>query len=606
MRTARKLVLLCLVCWSSLCACLLQAQWVTESFTLKPGWNAIYLHVDSSHETLDNLIGSGSATPAPISEVWMWVPTVGTTQFVQSPQDPITGSQWLTWKAAGGASSNLQRLTGNVACLVFSTAATDYVWMIHGQPRLPNHEWSSSGLNFVGFPTVAASPPSFESFLSQVPVLQQTAEIFEYTGGVLSSSNPSRVFALRTTPVTRGTGFWIRSGTFFNRYYGPFEVKANSPNGIDFGSVVSVARFRLRNLSTSDLTISVEHVASQTPPNGQATIAGTLPLLVRGVLNQTDLTYAYSSLLEGGTHTWTLAPNSQPGSVVEVILGLNRDAITANPGELLAGVLRFTDSLGQTSVDMPVSATVGSKAGLWVGSASISKVRSFLRTYQRDATGAAVMSNRSNDFGSYIVTDVNNNLGDVPREFPLRLILHTDGSNTRLLQRIYYGLDQGANFINATRQSFLDPAQFATARRISAVHLPFTQTNEFWSVAGGMDSGTSLMFDVNLPHDAHASNPFLHTFHPDHDNLDANFSSTQLPAGFESFNVKRAITLSINPPADNFNALTRSRQTYEGVYSESLTFEGKQTAQGVEARTYETQGSFTVNRVNSIPTLTTQ
>jgi hypothetical protein len=70
--------------------------------------------------------------------------------------------------------------------------------------------------------------------------------------------------------------------------------------------------------------------------------------------------------------------------------------------------------------------------------------------------------------------------------------------------------------------------------------------------------------------------------------------------------VKRLITLAVNPPADDFNAITRSGQSYSGVYSETLTFEGQQTPQGVEASSYESQGTFTLNRINNIATLTTQ
>jgi hypothetical protein len=47
-----------------------QAQWITQSLDLKAGWNAVYLHVDASHETLDTLVGADQANP--IQEIWMW------------------------------------------------------------------------------------------------------------------------------------------------------------------------------------------------------------------------------------------------------------------------------------------------------------------------------------------------------------------------------------------------------------------------------------------------------------------------------------------------------------------------------------------------------
>ena len=109
---------------------------------------------------------------------------------------------------------------------------------------------------------------------------------------------------------------------------------------------------------------------------------------------------------------------------------------------------------------------------------------------------------------------------------------------------------------------------------------------------------------VTVAHDEHASNPFLHTYHPDHDNLDARFSDTPLPTGFESYRVLREITLSLNPPSDNFTSIVGSGQIIEGVYHEILTFEGKQAPQGPESRSFISQGKFILRRLNDIPVLT--
>src|SRR3954465_9564105 len=72
----------------------LQAQWQTQSFDLKAGWNAVFLHVDADHTTLDALIGNDPNNP--IQEVWRWNPPA-TTQFTDSPLNPNTGSEWSSW-----------------------------------------------------------------------------------------------------------------------------------------------------------------------------------------------------------------------------------------------------------------------------------------------------------------------------------------------------------------------------------------------------------------------------------------------------------------------------------------------------------------------------
>ena len=59
-----------------------QAQWLTQSIGLKAGWNAVFLHVDASHDTLDALIGGDGSNP--IQEVWRWNPP-SVAQFTDSP-----------------------------------------------------------------------------------------------------------------------------------------------------------------------------------------------------------------------------------------------------------------------------------------------------------------------------------------------------------------------------------------------------------------------------------------------------------------------------------------------------------------------------------------
>src|SRR5262249_17478455 len=159
--------------------------------------------------------------------------------------------------------------------------------------------------NLIGFPTVVTNPPKFDAFIAKAPDLQSaTPEVYRYVGGELSTNNPVFVPKLLfpSTPVTRGQAFWMRSGTVFNRYFGPFEVvTSGGDNGIDFQNSGTSSTFRLRNLSSTNLTVTLRLTASETPPLGQSNIAGVPPLLVRGDLNLTNLTYGYTNLPTGGT-----------------------------------------------------------------------------------------------------------------------------------------------------------------------------------------------------------------------------------------------------------------------------------------------------------------
>ena len=901
------------------------AQWLSQSFTLKPGWNAVYTHIDASHLTLDSLVPDANG---PVAEVWLWKPTFSTVQFVTSPYtNAVPNSQWAVWTSARGDTDTLTTFVGNGAYLVNNRTSSDYVWTVKGRPVPPSYQWTTTGLNFLGFPTPSSPAPNFATYLSPAPrldlskTLQNQAHVFRYPGGNLGSTNPVEVvsFNASSTPVTRGQAYWVQgSSDYYNHYYGPVEVLLQSADGIRFGDTLGTYSVRLKNLTTTSRTVRFSLVASEAPPSGQQSITALPQLLVRGDLSTTTLTYTHTVLTNN--QPFTLAPQGQVGSELQVVLGLNRTAMTAAAGSLYAGVLRITDTAGLQQFDAPVSATVPNASGLWVGQASVDQVGQYLKSYptvdtsQTDQTAqinaaaaaankpangvempgavwtaretnvsraysavassldgrvlvtahnggmlyvsqnygtnwtardtnrawaelavsadgsvmaatvfngaiylstnygsnwtatasgsaqwaglalsadgnrlAAVVQNgslytstnrgtsftarttagtrnwnsvamsadgaflvasvnpgqiytsvdagatwRTNAFsttwgavassadgtnlvagvnggfiytsgdagltwtsrgtsnrwvsvasstdgkrlaatatsgqiatsddsggtwaareqsrnwddivlssdgtrvvavvnsgfiytlnrsfasytvdqttglvtdqnGLYLSSGVNTNLARTGREFPLRLILHnrTEASQINLLQRVYVGPGKtSSNTVVTTRESLLDPARLADARRITATHLPFSRTNAPWSAVGTFNPGSVVLFTVGEGYKNQASNPFLHTFHPDHDNLDANFSALQ-PRGVESYDITRSIRLTFTTPGTDFDSLTASAQSRTGVYEETMTL----GAQGGAARDFRLTGSFTLQLISPVASLTTQ
>lgn len=596
-----------------------QAQWVTQPLSLKAGWNAVYLHVDPSYDTLDSLVGSDVSNP--IEEIWMWTPSPTAAQFVTSPLSPSQPTYWLNWVRVSAPSATLSRLRGNVACLVRSTA--DYTWNLKGKAIGPSYQWSGSGLNFIGFPTLpGGAAPTFDTFLTPVPDLKVGAEVFRYQGGAITD-NPVPVFDFATTRVRRGEAFWMRSTTF-NRYFGPFDALFGSSGGVDFDDSSGQFSFRVRNRTKANLTVKLEMIPSETRPAGQPDIAGMPPVLVRGPIRLTDLTYPYTAL--SSPVTIVLKPDGQPGSDAEVVLGLNRFAMSFPAGSLVAGVLRMTDSLNYSQIDVPVTAKMASTAGLWIGDAEVRRVNQYLTTYHTAESEAAMnallttlgllpapvgvsyardaASKRIIKFtgtsGSYLVKNVNTDSGAVIRPYPLRLILHNNPTGAaRLLQRAFVGLNTAGDQIVCTKESFLDPKELASARRITAAHLPFTAANDGWPFSGPLGMTANITATAAVSHDDQASNPFLHTYHPDHDNLDAQFGAP-LPVGDESYGVSRLFRLVVSPPADHFASLTAAGTQFSGQYTETITLTGK----GGFTRNFDVSGAFTLNRISTTPTLT--
>ena len=583
-----------------------RAQWITQSVTLKSGWNSVYLHVDASHTTLQELVGADPENP--ISEVWLWNPA-STMQFVNNPQEPVAeSSQWASWHREDVGNSLLQRLIGNAAYLVCVTNVATYTWNIKGRPVPPTYPWTSAGMNFIGFPTVPTGAPTFQSFLEKAPDLYNNAQIFRYVGGAMGANNPAALPSAlwRSVKVERGQAFWMCKTNFYNTYFGPFEVDLNGAQGLFYGDSLSVRSVRLRNFTTNNLTVSVVLNESQTPPEGQTNIVGVPPMLIRGSLNPDDMTHVATPLMTDYPISWTLNPKGTAGSEVEVVFGVDRSAMWGLSGDLQAGVLSFTDSLGFTKVDLPVSANLSTSAGLWVGNAVITQVGEYLKQYAKDGNNELLTETdpASPNFGAYIVTGTNTTLGNVPRPYPLRLIVHNPvgGNPAVLLQQVFCGVDADKNPIVSISEEDLNRDYLKQSRRISASHLPWSAGNGGWSFNMSLDGGM-LQTTVTTEYDDAAANPFVHSYHPDHDNLN-DASGERLAQGAESYTIKRDIVLWMVAPGADFESHVFRNATLSGDYTETITLQGLQRGGGPDTREFHVRGIFTLNRISDVPVLT--
>jgi hypothetical protein len=563
------------------------AQWQTENFTLKPGWNAAYLHVNASHVPLTTLLSN-----VPIDEVWLWKPDLSTAQFVTAPQEPSpASSRWLKWQRGFPLDASLHSLIGNAAYLVrvqdpLPGGGTQLLWSVKGKPAPPQYAWSSQGVNLIGFSTVPTNAPNFESFLNPAPNLLDDAQIYRYQGGPLSANNPSRVFAYQTTKVNRGEGFWVSETNVHNRYFGPFELSLENKSGIDFGSLRSTYSLHIRNLTGAPLSVTLSAVASEAPPAGEAAIVAQPPILIRGPFDPANPDYSFTRLSDG-PKSWILQPATHPEAAVEVVLGLDRAGLSGNLGDIFAGILRFTDSLGFTQVDLPVSAIQADRTGLWVGEASINAVQHDLAFFNR--TGPTPQ-----------LTGTDTSFGGVLRPFPMRLIVFVSTNGPpKLLQRVYSGFNTNSEPILTTSESVLNRSFLKQSRRLSAVHLPWSKGNTPWSLSGGSFAlGTTLTTTVTTGYDDQAANPFLHTYHPDHDNRNATFTSL-LERGEESYEIVRDISLALGASNDTFAGRTGSGDAVGGTYAETVTLKGK----GAESKQYRMQGTLVLTRQGLLNTL---
>lgn len=342
------------------------AQWVTESYSFKPGYNAIWLSIDASKNAADEGRTVDQVINANVEEVWQWNPDASSTQFIDQPSIPTQpDSQWKVWKRTPDPAGNtLSLMTGNRA-YVIKAIATDTSFQITGRPVPPDYALKSTGTNFMGFPT--QSTTSFTNFLSYSEVLKNAPEIFYYDGETQATSR--RLVTPNSKTVTRGQAFWIKGGAYTD-YYGPLKVTLQNADSLDFGSKRTTASLRLKNVAdlakNTTLTVTLSLIDSESAP-GTAIGYDPVNLLVRGPRDN-NLEYTYTDLT-AGDYVVILAP----GEEKQIVLDANRSTVT-DPAKSYASILRITDDTVNNRVDLPVSATVSSRAGVWVGAAVLNAV----------------------------------------------------------------------------------------------------------------------------------------------------------------------------------------------------------------------------------------
>lgn len=188
----------------------------------------------------------------------------------------------------------------------------------------------------------------------------------------------------------------------------------------------------------------------------------------------------------------------------------------------------------------------------------------------------------------------------------LRLLFHVDGGDqVRLLKEVIqvYDSSEGAYVLltdhtlvpNYTGVAIRDGVP--VGRRLSAVGFDFVGTSR---VCGGMVSPNGEVTCSIQLDSSHPTNPFLHRYHPDHDNLDERYEN----AVEEAYQVTRSITLEFSsryPPDDDLpeRAVPPAGWGLDllgGVYTETL--------QGLHKDAITVSGPFILRRVVTTDTLT--
>jgi hypothetical protein len=133
----------------------------------------------------------------------------------------------------------------------------------------------------------------------------------------------------------------------------------------------------------------------------------------------------------------------------------------------------------------------------------------------------------------------------------------------------------------------------ANARRLVSAHLPVD--TEVSTGSGTFALGATLVRAVSIGFNER-TNPYVHTYHPDHDNKNARFDTLGTP--LESPNIARScsFTFALTPPVGS-TASGWGSTVIGGTYAETVT--------GLHKDPLTVTGTFELRRISEIGSITT-
>lgn len=589
----------------------LHAQWSAQTLTLRPGWNAVFLEVQPEPRECDAVLAG-----LPVESVWRFNRRQTSVQFIEDPAQLVIGRpDWLVWFPAAHPLKGLNQLFtidgGRPYLFKLADSASITNWTLRGVPVLRQPDWLASSLNFVGFSLPAETPPLIQSFFADSPALAGGAVYRLNTTGRWSQvPNPA------VTRIQRGEAFWVRS-TGLPDFTGPLQLQLDRRSGLDFGRTLTEQTLRVHNPSPNQSrTVTLRLLTSENIPvsAGLPVKAGPVPLswwqndFVQGNVGWAHLT------------TTPLVSNVPPRSTWELRLAVRRADMT--PFVLPSGateatfqsLIEVSDAGNLTRLLVPVAA-----AGL---DGQITSARSLAGAQPARPLHAGLW------VGTVTLTNVSHPAATSPLEplptaspFEFRLIVHVDKSGqTRLLQRSLLLWRPGETntsggvaipgryvlvtdehrtngLVGATlRDGKLVGRRFSSAAFTLREPLPLNPLGAFGIV------GNQLLGTVTNRYDA-ALNPFVHRFHPDHNNLNDRGESLEVhtnhPAGpytQESWTVTRHLELGFSAAAPDGLALAGWGDTQVGgSYRERLA--------GLHASDLVVQGYFRLHQAARVAVL---
>ena len=221
----------------------------SQSITLHPGWNSVYLEVQP-----DILTPATVFKDLPVESVWTWYDRGSTIEFIRDPTEGLWAQPgWSVYTAAPekAAAVNLFAIFANRAYLIKLGGTQSVIWTVTGVPATAVTTWTANSYNLVGFHVNPATPPTFGGYFAASPELKgQPVYRLSSLGKWELVTNPA------TTPIRSGEACWVYCNGA-SVYQGPLSVQYLGSQ-LDFGTSLPQKEVTLvNNAPSGNLTATI-------------------------------------------------------------------------------------------------------------------------------------------------------------------------------------------------------------------------------------------------------------------------------------------------------------------------------------------------------------
>ncbi len=566
-----------------------------QTFELNPGWNAIHLQVQPENNDIEVMLAG-----VPVESVWRWIPKeVDQVEFVQNPAEGLQNINgwhgYFPFPRPEAFLTNLFTLRADQTYLIKLAGSQPFTWTVTGKPKVKKVHWLSNSFNLTGLRVEPGNEPTFGDYFESSPA---------HAGQPIYRLGADGVWELvaqpHATPIKSGEAYWVYTDGS-SAYQGPMEVTLEYGTELEYQATLTSQRVIVENHTDIPTAITVRRYGNAATPMPMAFELMDDEMHERswpkfqsslsfGIAAQNDVIFNFALTRASFTEERMeeiLEISNGLGSRVLVHVGGN----TSQPLVLPVGYAANSQSggAGVNAVARGASGGLHPHAGLWVGVVAVNGVSEA-------------------QFGGVTPQPTG-------RDFPLRFLFHVDtAGRARLLKDVIEMWEDGTYKPAASDPSMLEtdvPGRYVLLTDVDLIPSYAGAKTRDGTPVGIRHSTVAYDFEEQYLDFEPASfappftmsvtvrvasesptNPFLHKYHPDHDNLDPQFLNYRE----EAFEVTRAMQFE-------FTAEDPSGKTPPDWGDSVLGGYYRETISGLHRSAIFVEGAFRFRRISSVPML---